>query len=488
VYVFNCGPEMDYRTMGDIFKGLASSGSWGCFDEFNRLVPEVLSVCSVQYKAVLDAMRAGAANFKYEGVEYFLHEQGCMSFITMNPGYLGRAELPESLKVLFRPVTVMVPDMQMIMENMLMAEGYQEASILAKKFFTLYSLLKDLLSPQMHYDWGLRAIKSVLVQAGKFKRGEPDKSEAGLLMRALRDFNLPKIVEDDMIVFMGLIKDLFPAEFDAMPRSQDADFEKLVSEAAVEEKLQPEAYFVQNVVDLQDLLDIRHCVFTLGSSGANKSESWKTLARAWTKGGVRGKTIYRDINPKALTSNELYGFVNMATREWKDGLLSNIMRDLANSPDTNPKWIILDGDLDANWIENMNSVMDDNRLLTLASNERIRLLPHMRMVRRRRRHRRRRRRRRRRRLVPCARWPCGLRAPLNPAGRDDPFAGCPPLPRSSRSATSRTPRPPPSRAPASSSSRSAASGTTLSSRGWRRVPRRSPPRCRTRSRRRARRS
>ena len=56
------------------------------------------------------------------------------------------------------------------------------------------------------------------------------------------------------------------------------------------------------------------------------------------------------------------------------------MRDLANAPDTNPKWIILDGDLDANWIENMNSVMDDNRLLTLASNERIRLLPHMRMV------------------------------------------------------------------------------------------------------------
>ena len=164
VYVFNCGPEMDYRTMGDIFKGLASSGSWGCFDEFNRLVPEVLSVCSVQYKTVLDAIRAKQPHFKYEGVEYVLHEQGCMSFITMNPGYLGRAELPESLKVLFRPVTVMVPDMRMIMENMLMAEGYQEANTLAKKFFTLYSLLQDLLSPQMHYDWGLRAIKSVLVQ------------------------------------------------------------------------------------------------------------------------------------------------------------------------------------------------------------------------------------------------------------------------------------------------------------------------------------
>jgi dynein heavy chain len=94
VYVFNCGPEMDYRTMGDIFKGLGSSGSWGCFDEFNRLLPEVLSVCSVQYKAVLDGQRAKASSFTYEGVEYFLHPLGCMSFITMNPGYLGRAELP----------------------------------------------------------------------------------------------------------------------------------------------------------------------------------------------------------------------------------------------------------------------------------------------------------------------------------------------------------------------------------------------------------
>ena len=118
---------MDYRTMGDIFKGLASSGSWGCFDEFNRLVPEVLSVCSVQYKAVLDGQGARSPTFVYDGVEYFMHPLGCMAFITMNPGYLGRAELPESLKVLFRPVTVMVPDFAMIMENMLMSDGYQEA-------------------------------------------------------------------------------------------------------------------------------------------------------------------------------------------------------------------------------------------------------------------------------------------------------------------------------------------------------------------------
>ena len=168
---------------------------------------------------------------------------------------------------------------------------------------------------------------------------------------------------------------------------RDYDFEKLVKDVAVETdatrfppKLQPTDYFVQNVVDLQDLLALRHCVFVIGLSGNNKSSTWATLAKCWTKGGVMGKTTVKDINPKSVTPNELYGYINMATREWKDGLLSSTMRDLANAPDSNPKWIILDGDLDANWIENMNSVMDDNRLLTLASNERIRLLVNMKMM------------------------------------------------------------------------------------------------------------
>jgi dynein heavy chain len=92
------------------------------------------------------------------------------------------------------------------------------------------------------------------------------------------------------------------------------------------------------------------------------------------------KTTMVDLNPKVTSTDELYGVVLAATREWKDGLMSKTMRSLANVPDSNPKWIILDGDLDANWIESMNSVMDDNKLLTLASNERIPLKAHMRLI------------------------------------------------------------------------------------------------------------
>lgn len=70
----------------------------------------------------------------------------------------------------------------------------------------------------------------------------------------------------------------------------------------------------------------------------------------------------------------------MPSKEWKDGLFSKFLRDLGEISDENPKWIVLDGDLDANWIESMNSVMDDNRILTLANNERIPLKPHMKAI------------------------------------------------------------------------------------------------------------
>jgi len=81
-----------------------------------------------------------------------------------------------------------------------------------------------------------------------------------------------------------------------------------------------------------------------------------------------------------VNTNEFYGVVHIQTREWIDGLFSCKLRDYSKEQDTNPKWIILDGDLDANWIESMNSVMDDNKLLTLASNERITLKGHMKLI------------------------------------------------------------------------------------------------------------
>ena len=136
VYVFNCSEQMDYKSCGNIFKGLSATGAWGCFDEFNRITVEVLSVIAVQVKCIQDAIKDRKHTFDFMGTEIIMMAT-IGYFITMNPGYAGRAELPENLKILFRPCAMCVPDLRLICEIMLVAEGFLEARSLSNKFITL---------------------------------------------------------------------------------------------------------------------------------------------------------------------------------------------------------------------------------------------------------------------------------------------------------------------------------------------------------------
>ena len=380
VVVQNCSDQMTAKTMASTISGLAQTGAWGCFDEFNRIPIDVLSVVAGQYGSVLDAIRSKKGRFVFEDEEIGLVPT-VGAFITMNPGYAGRTELPENLKALFRPCAMVVPDFENIIEIELQAEGFLQAKMLAHKFITLFALSRELLSKQMHYDWGLRAVKGILRIAGGMKRGEPDKQEIQILMRALRDTNLPKFVQADFPIFLGLIEDLFPKV--DVQKSTDAVLTAAVRAviAAPECPLQPEEVFMQKVLSLQELFSVRHCVFVLGAAGSAKSQVWQTLARAQTSieanGGV---TKVATLNPKAVTSNELYGYVHAVTKEPYDGIIAKIMRDFSKSQAAGYKWVVLDGDIDAEWIESMNTVMDDNRVLTLVSNERIPLTESMRLL------------------------------------------------------------------------------------------------------------
>lgn len=395
--------------MGRIFIGLCQVGAWGCFDEFNRLEERMLSAVSQQIQTIQNTLKESKSknddeiNLQLIGRKVKINKDMAI-FITMNPGYAGRSNLPNNLKKLFRSFAMNVPDNELIAQVMLYSQGFKNAEKLSKKIVPLFKLCYEQLSQQSHYDFGLRALKTVLVSAGALKRDICQNTEFSdsssnlnlyyenelqIISQSIYNTIIPKLVSDDCVLFNLLVSNVLTFNSSDLINNQYKNLKKHIFDICNEkhylykdEKLNDYNEWFNKLIQLNNILNVNHGIILVGESGTGKTSCWQVLFEALYRFD-NIECIPHIIDPKAVTKDELYGILDPNTREWVDGLFTKCIRSIIDNMygEMNKRhWIIFDGDIDPEWVENLNSTLDDNKILTLPNGERLYLPNNVRII------------------------------------------------------------------------------------------------------------
>lgn len=377
--VVNCDESFDLPAMGRIFIGLCRVGASACFDEFNRLSEAVLSAVSQQIQTIQGGLAASnkapgqSIEIELGGKTFPINDEVAIH-ITTNPTYAGRSALPINLKKLFRSVAMTHPDRELIAQVMLFSQGFRTSEALASKVVPFFSLCAEQLSPQPHYDFGLRALKSVLVSAGQLKRDrlEMERSaqgdEAGslaasspiaeqeILIQSISETIVPKLVGDDVPLLSSLLSDVFPGVA-YKAANLDALMERIGTVCSQRHLVcNVDSVWRAKIIQLYQIQKISHGLMLVGPSGTGKTQAWQVLLSSMHKLDGTESVSYI-IDPKAISKDDLYGTLDPTTREWNDGLFTSILRkivDNARGESGKRHWIVFDGDVDPEWVENLN--------------------------------------------------------------------------------------------------------------------------------------
>ncbi len=194
-----------------------------------------------------------------------------------------RVELPDNLKLLFRPVAMMLPDKSLIAEVILYSMGFRNARDLAKKIIETYQMCSEQLSSQYHYDYSLRAVKSVVSAGSKLKFAKPEEDdEYKIILKAMCQVNLPQFVGDDVTLFKGILADVFAVPEKKTSQGTRPNLINALTAKCKEKNLQATPWFLDKIVQLYEMAQIQHGIMVIGKPMSCKTMSYEVLCETLT--------------------------------------------------------------------------------------------------------------------------------------------------------------------------------------------------------------
>lgn len=366
VVVFNCDSTYKFAVITRLIFGIAQVGAWSCFDEFNRLDTNVLSAVASSIRLIQASLHSHKKSVEILNKTIPIKASTGL-FITMNPNYEGRSPLPENLKNLFKEFSYYKPNEISIITGLIETQGFIEDMDLSHNFFDFIQSLKNDCTQQLHYDFGLRTIKRILMNCKQFGQNATLSEE---LLKATRRVILPFLNELDRAIFNKYEL----SYFNSIINDDYSELDKIFEDIALEKYMAASTTFLLKCKQLFQLQKSEQAIILLGKAGCGKTTVWKTTIDAIDRFTNTTSAIYI-VDTKVLSKEELYGSLNPATLEWKDGVFTDIVRNCYSNyceGDTNTHtWIVFDGNIDPDYAETINSVLDDNRILTLPNGERI---------------------------------------------------------------------------------------------------------------------
>ena len=330
---FNCEDGLSYQVLSNLLKGVASTGAWICFDNFDMLTSVTMSVVAQQVLDIQRAIGAQERSVQLGDVLVSLNPT-CAITITLDGSSWVNGLIPDNVKALFRPCTLgsmCEQNLITVCEARLVSAGFVTAHELASKLDCCLRLFSSQLSFQNHYTfsvWSAMAVlrrtvdlrDMVLNKIASQSKDDDSLNERELLLEAIHHCILPSLCACDIPIFHQLVSEVLPATSE---RAADGDLTELIELVAHELGLQATPTLIKDALRLHSLLQSQLGVILIGDTGSGKTSCYRVVQKVRERTGAECEL--NTLNPKALPPGVLCGALN-DEGEWEDGVLVKILQ------------------------------------------------------------------------------------------------------------------------------------------------------------------